>query len=76
MLSTSQKKVKRNIGILCKIRFYVQTSILVNLYYALIYPFLIYGLLAWSAYPTTLQPIFVLQKKAVRLITFSSFEAH
>ena len=51
MLSTSLKKSKEIlIGILRKLRFYVQTSILVNLYYALIYPFLIYGLLAWGMY--------------------------
>ena len=54
-----------------------ETSILVNLYYALIYPFLIYGLLAWgNKYPTTFQPILMLQTKAVRLITFSSVDAH
>ena len=51
MLSTSLKKSKEIlIGILCKLRFYVQTSILENLYYALIYLFLIYGLLAWGMY--------------------------
>ena len=34
-------------------------------------------LLAWgNTHPTTLQPIFMLQEKAVRLITFSSFDAH
>ena len=71
------KKIKRNIGILCKLRYYVQTDILVNLYYALIYPFLTYGLLAWgNTYKTTLQPIVILQKKTIRLLTFSSFDAH
>ena len=71
------KKIKRNVGILSKLRYYVDTDILVNLYYALIYPYLIYGILTWgNTYPTTLLPIFILQKKVVRLITFSAFDAH
>ena len=37
------KKIKRNIGILSKLRYYVNPDILVELYYALIYP-LIYTL--------------------------------
>ena len=43
----------------------------------LIYPFLIYGLIAWgNSYTTTFQPIYILQKKAVRFLTFSSFDHH
>ena len=71
------KKIKRNVGVLSKLRYYVDTDILVNLYYALVYPYLIYGILTWgNTYATTLQPIFILQKKVVRLITFSAFDAH
>ena len=71
------KKIKRNIGILSKLRYYVNIEVLTNLYYALIYPFLIYGVLSWgTTYQTTLQPLFILQKKALRLITFSPFDAH
>ena len=40
------KKIKRNIGILSKLRHYVKT--LTNLFYSLIYPFLIYGITAWG----------------------------
>ena len=33
--------------------------------------------LIWeNTYKTTLQPIFILQKKAMRIITFSRFEEH
>ena len=71
------KKVRRGIGILSKIRHYITIDILQSLYYALIYPFLIYELIAWgNTYNTTLQPIYILQKKAVRAITFSSFDHH
>ena len=47
-----------------------------KLYYALIYPFLTYGILIWgNAYETTLKPLFILQKKAVRIITFSKLDS-
>jgi hypothetical protein len=71
------KKIKRTIGIISKLRYYVNKSILLNIYYALVHPFLIYGILAWgNTYPTTLKPLKILQKKAIRLMTFSKFDAH
>ena len=71
------KKIRRNIGILCKLRHHVDLNILVKLYYALIYPFLTYGILIWgNTYDTTLKPIFILQKKAVRIITFSKLDSY
>jgi hypothetical protein len=71
------KKVKRNAGILSKLRYYVGLHILIKLYYALIYPFLIYGIISWgNTYNTTLQPLFILQKKAIRIMTFSNFDEH
>jgi len=49
----------------------------VKLYCALIYPFLTYGILIWGdTYATTLKPIFILQKKTVRIITFSTLDSH
>lgn len=71
------KKIKRGVGVLSKIRYYVSTSILVNLYYALINPFLIYSMITWgSTYPSTLQPLCVLQRKTLRIMTFSKFDEH
>ena len=71
------KKVKRSIGLLSKLRYYINSFTLKKLYYALIYPFLTYGILVWgSTYCTTLQPLFILQKKVVRIITFSKFYEH
>ena len=71
------KKVRRGISILSTIRHYITKDILKSLYYTLIYPFLTYGLIAWgNIYNTTLHPIYILQKKAVRVITFSSFDHH
>ena len=42
----SAGEIKRNIGTLSKLRYYVNSDILVKLYYALIYPFLTYGLIS------------------------------
>ena len=39
------------------------------------YPFLTYGIIIWgNTYESTLKPIFILQKKAMRTITFSQFD--
>ena len=70
------KKIKRCVGILSKVRHFVNTSIFSMLYYTLIYPFLSYLVITWgNTYTTTLKPLFI-QKKAVRLMTFSDFRAH
>ena len=41
------------------------------------YPFLIYGILAWGhTYQTTINPLYILQKKCLRIMTFSEYNAH
>ena len=42
------RKIKRSVGFLSRLRYYVGEEILVNLYYALIYPFILYGVIAWG----------------------------
>ena len=70
-------KIKRGIGILSKLRHFVPTKILVNLYYTLIYPYLTYSVVAWgNTYDTTVKPITILQKRAMRIILFSDFRDH
>ena len=65
------KKIKRSVGILSKLRHYVNIDILINLYYSLIYPFLTYGIIIWgNTYPTILQPVYILQKKTMRIMIF------
>ena len=49
-------------GILFKLRHYVPISTLKQLYYTLIYPYLMYGLMSWgTAYQTKLNKIKVSQ---------------
>ena len=41
------------------------------------YSFLVYGVFIWgNTYKTNIQPLVILQTKAVRIITFSDFKAH
>ena len=70
--SSSAQTSLNNYRILSKPRYYVNSDILVKLYYALIYPFLTYGLISWgNTYSSTTQPLFILQKRAMRMMTFS-----
>ena len=65
------KKVSRPIGILYKLRAFVTSKILCNVYYAIIYPFLLYGIVIWGKTSITLlEPIYILQKKFVRMVTY------
>ena len=48
-----------------------------TLYYSMIHPYLDYGALLWgSASTTNIKPIEILQKKAIRIITNSSYNTH
>ena len=71
------KKISRGIGILCKIRHYVDVKILLQLYYAIILPFFSYCCIFWgNTYDHNIKLLERMQKKAIRLITFSDFDAH
>ena len=62
---------------LSKIRNYVTPKVLTQLYYSLIYSYLTYGIVIWgNTYIKVLYLIVTLQKKAVRIITFSNFDEH
>ena len=70
------KKILRITGLLCRIRFYVNQTHLKMLYNSLIYPYLHYGNIVWANnYPTRLDTLFKLQKKVLRIITFSPYTA-
>ena len=66
------KKISRSIGVLYKLRTFVTTKILTNVYYAIIYPFLLYGISVWgNASKTLLSPIHIMQKRFVRMATYN-----
>ena len=71
------KKLTRSIGIISKLRHFINIKTLVQLYYTLIYPFLTYSCMVWgNTYTSNLKPLEVLQKRTIRIITFSRFDAH
>lgn len=71
------KKISRSIGILCKLRHFVPSKILIQIYYSIIFPFLTYGVVIWgNTYQTNLYPLVTIQKRAVRILSFSHFQAH
>ena len=75
-LSELSKKLTRTCGIFFKVRHLLPTDVLVSLYYSLFASFLQYGIVVWGlTYETYIKPIFILQKKVVRAITFNNFSA-
>ena len=76
-ISYVKNKVSKGVGILYKARQYLDKKSLHNLYYSYIYPYLIYCIEVWgSACQTHLHPLFLTQKKIVRIIKFSHYLAH
>ena len=64
------KKISRAVGVLYKLRPFVTPRILTSVYYAIAYPFLLYGITIWgNANNTLIRPLHILQKKIVRMIT-------
>ena len=76
-ITSITKKISRAIGLLYKLRHYVSKKVLIMMYYSLIYPFLIYALPVYgTANHIHLNSIHLLQKKVVRLVTFSDSISH
>jgi hypothetical protein len=72
-----RNKIAKGIGIITKARKYLPKPTLLTLYYSFIYPYLMYGIEVWGCMINSYSlPIFKLQKKIVRIITFSSQRAH
>ena len=70
-------KISKSIGVLYSIRHLVPENILNSLYYNFIYPYLYYGIIVWgNTYTTHLQPIRILQKRAIRVINKQQYLSH
>ena len=65
-------KLSKAIGLLSKIRHFVNIKILKTLYYSLVYSHLIYAIEVWGSSDVThLNRLLLLQKRVVRLISFN-----
>ena len=70
-------KLSKTVRNLSKVRHVVNKHILVILYYSLIYPFLTYGCHVWGlTFPSFQTQLFIIQKKAIRIISFSEPKSH
>ena len=70
-------KISKSLAILKIVRSIFPRNILRLIYMALIYPHINYCNIIWgSANNSTLEPLILLQKKAVRLVSKSSYLAH
>lgn len=70
-------KLSSTIGCLYRAAEVLNKSTLRNLYYALCYPYITYGLLVWGMAPkTTLNKVFTTQKRIIRIITRSQYLEH
>jgi len=70
-------RVSRGIGILHKARKYLPTFILPSLYSTLVLPYIQYCNIIWAKnYHTRLSPLFLLQKRAIRIINNAGFYDH
>ena len=71
------KKLSRVNGILSKLRHNAPIKTCLQVYYAIFYSHLIYGCNIWGlTTDTNINTIEVLQKKCIRIMTFSDFNSH
>ncbi len=71
------KTCSRNIGVLNKVKLFLPKNILYQLYITMIQPYLNYGILLWgNANKLFLTKLFKLQKRALRIISNSSYLSH
>ena len=67
-------KLGRAVGIICKLRSFLNLDILKQLYYSISYPHMTYGVIAWgNSSASSLKRIYSKQRKIVRLITYSNY---
>jgi hypothetical protein len=70
-------KLSKCAGILYKTRKYFHKSVLINLYYAFVHPYLIYCNHVWgNAYRVHLDRLVIIHKRIIRTITCSGFRSH
>jgi hypothetical protein len=68
-INNISSKLAKNIGILARTAFLLPPTVRLSLYYSLVYPYLTYCNMIWASnYPTRLNKLVVLQKRAVRVI--------
>ena len=65
-------KISKNLGILFRLRHFLTLTTLKQIYYSLIYPYLLHGIMSWgNTYPSRWTKVQTKQNKCIRCIFFS-----
>jgi len=76
-ISNIASKISKSIGIIRKTSFFLTKSTLRKLYFSLVYPYLQYCNIVWATtYTTNLYRLIILQKRVIRIINYSKYDAH
>ena len=71
------RKLARSLGILYKVKYYFPSSVMINLYYSLIHPYILYALEVWFSAPKYLSnAISILQKRSIRCVYNLPYNSH
>ena len=63
-ISAINKKISRTVGLMSKLRYYLNQNTLTMIYYGLVYPYLTYGATIWgNACKVSIDPLYIYQKK-------------
>ena len=75
-ITNVKNKISKFLGILYKIRRYLDNTTLTNMYYSFVFPYLIYCVEIWgSSLKSYLDPLVKIQKKCIRTISLSEYLA-
>ena len=70
-------KISRVVGIISRLRHSVPLNTLIQVYRSLIFPYTHYGIAGWGqAAQVYLRKVFILQKRALRLMFFAGNRSH
>ena len=70
-------KISRGLGLICKARKLLNITTFISLYYAFIYPYLMYCVELWDGALSSYTNVLIkIQKRIVGLMVFASFNAH
>ena len=73
-IHTISKKIPRSIGIMHKLKPYLPSKVMKDVYYSLVFSQIVYGIEVWgSAFKTEVDKILILQKRVLRLITYDNY---
>ena len=71
------EKISKTVGIIARLRHFVPLNTLQTIYKALLSSYLSYGIIVWGpAAKTHANQLFLLQKRALRLMHFGHYTAH